>query len=264
MTAYIIILIIIFFTLLIFVGFYRFQASALKEKDALFNQYGKVEILVTEADLNALPSIMQNYLQKVGVVGKCKDCHVIFKQTGKIKTAAGKKWTPFKATQYMTASSPNFIWNAQAFPVFIRDKCINGKGEVRVSLFGLKELAKIDGAKTDQSALARCLGELMFYPLGFLSDTISWEVLGNDALMATVKIDDVMAQGIFYLNDAGLLYRFESNRYMNESLEKFTGVAEDYKMMEGLFIPSRMKASWNLKAGDFEYFNSTITTYKID
>ncbi|MGI9550657.1 MAG: DUF6544 family protein, partial [Aurantibacter sp.] len=166
MTAYAIISIVVFFGLLIFFGFYRFQTSVLREKESMFNQHGKAENTIAEADLETLPSLMKIYLEKVGIVGKCKDCHVIFKQTGKIKTAPKRKWTSFTATQYMTASSPNFIWSAQSFPMFIKDKSVNGKGEVKVSLFGLKDVAKSDGHKTDKSALARCLGELMFYPIG--------------------------------------------------------------------------------------------------
>ena len=51
---------------------------------------------------------------------------------------------------------------------------------------------------------------------------------------------------------------------MDGTLEDFTGIAEDDTKMGELYIPLKMRAIWNLKNGDFEYFNCTITDYKID
>ena len=245
-------------------GIYRFTNSVEKEKESMFNLTGNKERVIGMRDLEKLPPSLATYLKKVGITGKCSDCHAIFKQQGRIKTGRYKNWTNFTATQYMTADTPNFIWSARAYPLFIRDKSINGSGEVKVNILGLKDVAKFDGTKTDKSALSRCLGELLFYPIGFLSDAITWEELGDGSLKATVLVNKTKAEGIFFFNDEGLLYRFESKRYMGDSLEDFTGIAEDYQTLSGLFIPSKMKAIWNLKDGDFEYFNATIKEYKID
>lgn len=258
------ILILIVLPLTIFYGHYRFYSSVEKEVSRMFNTKGAKETLVTKKDLEFLPEKLRDYLLKVGVINACKDCHMTFKQTGRIKTGQDKKWIDFTATQYMTANSPNFIWSARSFPIFIRDKSVNGKGEIKVSLFGLKDIVKSDGRKTDESALTRSLGELLFYPIGFLSSAILWEDLKNGSLKATAQVGDTKVEGIFFFNEDGLPSRFEAKRYMNETLEGFTGIAEDYQRKEGLFIPTKMRAIWNLKEGDFEYFNCTITDYKID
>lgn len=258
------ILILIALPLLLFYGHYNFYNSVEKEVSGMRNTSVVKEILVTKKDLEVLPKKLGDYLIKIGLIGTCKDCHVTFKQTGHIKTGQDKKWTDFTATQYMIVDSPSFIWSARSFPMFIRDKSIHGKGEVKLSLFGLKDVAKSVGYKTDESALARCLGELLFYPVGFLSDAITWEDLENGAVKATIEVAGIKADGIFFFNEDGLLYRFESKRYMNETLEDFTGIAEDYQMREGLLIPTKMRAIWNLESGDFEYFNCTITDYNID
>lgn len=250
--------------LTLFYGHYRFYGSVEKEVNTMFNEYSKKETRVTENDLEILPEKLRNYLLKVGVIGSCKDCNLTFKQNGRIKTGQDKKWMDFTATQYMTTNSPNFIWSARSFPMFIRDKSCNGQGEIKVNLLGLWDIAKTDGSKTDESALARGLGELIFNPIGFLSDTISWEVLPNGSLKAIVRVNETQAEGLFYFNEDNLLYKFESKRYNGEILENFTGLAENYKQIGGLFIPSKMTAIWNLKNEDFEYFNATITDYKID
>jgi hypothetical protein len=233
------------------------------EKKLLLNQFSRSQHSITNDDLSKLPIALKKYLIKAGVIGKYKDGHAIFKQRGRIKTSKEKGWTAFRAIQHMTASSPNFIWSAQAYPLFIQDKSANGKGEVKVNLFGLKNVATFNGPKADESALARCLGELMFYPIGFLSEHISWEVLNAHSLKAKVQMNGTETEGVFYFNEEGLLSSFQALRYKDEALENFTGIAEDYKSMDGLFIPSKMKAIWNLKDGDFEYFNCTITHYQI-
>ena len=258
------ILILVVLPVTLFYGHYHFYRSVEKEIYGMFHFTGKKETPVTQKDLVALPKKLRAYLLKVGVIDSCWDCHATFKQIGRIKTARDKKWTDFTATQYMTATTPNFIWSARSYPLFIRDKSLHGKGEIKVSLFGLKDVAKFNGPKTDASALARCLGELLFYPIGFLSENISWESLENGSLKAKVNINNTKAEGIFFFNEDGLLYRFESKRYMEDTLENFTGIAEAYKTMGGLYIPSKMRAIWNLNDGDFEYFNATIAEYKID
>lgn len=263
MIAYLVIALVALSAFMIFVGSYRYHALIEKEKDVFLNMYDKKELLITEKDLDKLPAIMSSYLKKVGVVGSCRDCHSIFKQSGKIRTAKDKKWTGFMATQYMTAGQPGFIWSAKSFPMFIRDKSIDGEGEIKVNMFGYKDVALFTGKKTSISALGRCLGELMYYPIGFLSDAISWETIDNHSVKAKIQIKDVYAEGVFYFNGKGLMVRFQSKRYMADSLEDFTGIANDYKLMCGLYLPTKMKAIWNLSEGDFEYFNATITDYDI-
>lgn len=256
-------LILVLLLMFLFYGSYKNRTEIKLEKEALFGQFIENNSPISNSDLTHLPSRFRSYLIKSGVIGKDRDSRVRFGQLGQIKTAQNKKWKQFKATQYMSSKIPGFIWSATSFPLFIRDKSICGIGEVKVNLLGFKDVAKFGDQKTNESALVRYLGELMFYPMGFLNSNISWEELSYDAVKATLKVNNVLAQGVFFFNENGLLYRFESNRYMGETLEKFKGIAEDYTMMEGLYIPSKMKAIWQLKNGEFEYFNAQITNYKI-
>jgi hypothetical protein len=248
---------------MLFYGPYRIHSAINREKEVLFEQSTVDNRPLTTADLERLPSNLSSFLIKTGVVGKSCGGNVIFRQKGLIKTAHNKKWRPFKAIQYMSGSSPGFIWNARSFPLFIRDKSVNGVGEVKVNLMGFKDVAIFGGGHTNKSALVRYLGELMFYPIGLLSKDISWEITSHNAIRASLIVNDVLAEGNFYFDEEGLLYRFESERYMGEHLENFTGLAQEYKMMSGLYLPTKMKAIWNLEQGDFEYFNAEITDYRM-
>lgn len=262
--VYIILNTMILFAVLLWFGFYHFRRSVHQEKEALFMQYAKYGNLVLDKDLQDVPPILQKYLIKAGVIGKNINGTATFQQQGQIKTGPTKRWTSFRATQYMTAKVPNFIWSARSYPLFIRDQSIEGKGEVKLNLFGLKNIGKSEGFKTDESALARCLAELIFYPVAFLTTHISWKVLDKNLLKASLRLNNIQTEGIFHFDEEGLVERFEAKRYMDETLTDFTGIVDDYKIMDGLFIPTSMKAIWHLKEGDFEYFNSTITDYHIE
>ncbi|UII79969.1 DUF6544 family protein [Flagellimonas sp. CMM7] len=264
MMALIIVLFVFTLVLYIFYGYYRFNTLVEKDKEQLFNLTGNSEKLVTKEDLAHLPNSMKNYLIKVGVIGKCKDCHAIIKQSGQIKQKQNGKWTDFTAKQFMTAKPVGFVWAAKAFPVFVKDKSIEGVGEVNISFLGLKSIAVNQSTETDESALGRCLGELAFYPVGFLNNTIVWKDIDENLVKATIIVGDTTTEGFFHFDENGLIDRFESKRYKDETLENFTGKVENYQIICGLYIPTKIKAIWNLKSGDFEYFNCDIVDYRIE
>ncbi len=256
--------IVVFLIFSAFYGYWKFNHDVEKEKEAFLNSQGKKENRIVTADLEHLPVLMQEYLKKVGVLGKCRDCHIVFKQNGRIRSSPNKRWTHFNATQYMTAEPAGFLWSAQTFPIFVRDKSIDGRGEVKVSFMGLKDLELSSGPETDQSALARCLGEYIFYPVGFLNKAISWEEIDEQQLKVKTTYKNTTVEGIFQFDELGLLQRFQTQRYKGDQLTDFTGLAEDYKLILGYYVPTRMRAIWNLAEGDFEYFNCSISDYRIE
>ncbi|MEM7380838.1 MAG: DUF6544 family protein [Bacteroidota bacterium] len=247
-----------------FYGYWKFNHAVDMEKEAFLHSKGKKEEQIVLRDLDHLPALMQEYLKKVGVLGKCRDCHIVFKQSGRIRSGPKKRWTHFSATQYMTAEPAGFLWSAQTFPIFVRDKSIEGRGEVKLSFMGLKNLEVFSGPETDQSALARCLGEYIFYPVGFLNKAISWQEIDEHQLKVKMTYKNTTVEGVFRFDEHGLLQRFRTQRYKGDKLTDFTGLAEDYKLIQGYYVPTRMRAIWNLAEGDFEYFNCNITDYRIE
>ncbi len=248
----------------LFYGHYHFYHSVEKDKDQLFNKNGNTERPVVQQDLRDLPQLLVDYLKKVGVEGICSDCHLTFKQRGRIRKNASSKWMDFSAKQLMSAVPIGFIWAAKSFPLFVKDRSIMGIGETNVSLFGLLSIGKKQSHKIHESALNRCLAELPLYPIAFLNKAITWKVLNENSLKANLIVDNTKAKGVFYFNENGLIERFESERYRGEVLDEFVGKFGDYEVLSDLYVPTKMKALWKLKEGDFEYFNCEIMDYRID
>lgn len=257
-------LIILVLAFAIFYGHYRFYSLVEEDKRLLFNHMGNTEKPVDLKDFEELPELMLNYLKEVGVQGKCKDCHLTLKQNGRIRKNPKSKWMDFTAKQFMTSLPTGFIWAAKSFPMFVKDKSVLGVGETFVTLFGLFSIGKEQSVKTNESALARCLAELPLYPVTFLNKNIEWEVNNENSVRAKIVVEGTKVAGEFFFNDNGLIERFESKRYRGETLEKFTGQMKAYKTFSGLYIPTKLKAIWNLSEGDFSYFECEITDYQID
>ena len=264
MIAISIVSLVVIFTLLIFYGHVRFSAQVEKDKDALFNLSGNTEIVIKEEDLLQLPVLMQGYLRKVAVIGKCKDCHAIIKQKGRIRQKKEGNWITFTAKQFIAAQPIGFVWAARAFPMLVKDKCVLGKGEMHLSLIGLRAIALDKSHKTNESALNRCLAELVLYPVAFLNKMISWETLDETSVRATITVERTSTSGTFFFDEEGLITRFESKRYKGDILENFTGEMERYAIMKDIMIPTKMRAIWNLKHGDFEYFNCDIIDHRTE
>lgn len=244
------------------IGRLTFDNSVKKERTVLFSETNKNERITVE-DLEQLPERMKQYLLQVGVIGKPKYCNITFRQNGSIRTDPNKKWLNFKATQYMSSHTGGFIWNARSFPMMIRDKYMSGKGEVKVNLLGIKNVAVAASPETHQSSLGRYFGELLWFPIGFLDPDISWEEVDSRTVKGVIVKHGISFEGFFHFDEAGLIHRFTGKRYRDIHLDDFTGKAEDYKEIEGLLIPGKMTAIWNLEGGDLEYFVATISDYNI-
>ncbi len=244
-------------------GISSFNGNVEKEKEALFDSNIKSDDKILLEDLDTLPDLVKNYLIKIGVVGKLKHCYVVFNQKGEIRDNPEKSWLQFTATQYMSSTNLGFIWKAKSLPMLIRDKSINSKGEVKVSFLGLKNVARLSGLEVDQSSLGRYLGELIWFPIGFLDPDISWKTIDTKSAKATIVKGDLAVEGIFFFNQNGLIDSFETKRYRDFTLEDFIGEVGVYKNYDGVLIPDTMTAIWNLKGQKFEYFKATIIDYKI-
>ncbi len=255
--------ILILLVVMSIVGIVLFNASVEKEKVILFNSSREIDAKITQKDLDDFPDLMKNYLSKVNIVGKPKYCNAIFTQKGEIRTDPKKRWLPFSATQYMSSNNFGFIWKAKALPMLIRDKYANGKGEVKVSALGLKNIVLFSGQKVDQSSLGRYLGELIWFPIGFLNPDISWETIDYRTIKATIINGNHTIEGFFIFNQKGMIDHFKTKRYRDIELEDFIGEVGEYQNYNGLLVPNTMTAIWDLKKGKQKYFKANILDYKL-
>ena len=229
--------------------------------------------IITEKDIEGLPEPVQRNLRYTGVIGKQRISTVRLKQKGLFKMKQGRKWMPYVARQYFTTDPPGFVWQARvkAAPLFWisgRDMYYGGKGSMKIKLWSFIRIVNAAGPKLDQGAMVRYLSEIIWFPTAYLSDYIAWEAVDTNAAKATMSYGGVTASAILRYDEDGRLIEFVADRYMGAgdkaALEKWSTPVREYAEMNGLQIPVKGEAVWNLASGDFSYVDLKVTDIEYD
>ncbi|MBC7921996.1 MAG: hypothetical protein H7Z75_13015, partial [Ferruginibacter sp.] len=156
------------------VGTGRFLFGRKADEDVLLQEAANSAGTPQRTTPDSLPATVRNYLRRVLPTESVMPTHIVLKQRGEIQTKPGA-WTPFTATQHIFATRPGFIWMADAFPVYVRDSFLNGKGQTLISLLGLGTIGRDTGPEMNQGAMLRYLGELCWLPAAFLDQRLRWQ-----------------------------------------------------------------------------------------
>lgn len=246
-----------------------------REINKVFTQHQEqTQVIVTEDMLQELPDPVKRYLVYTGVVGKPIVQTVRLKQAGKIRKDTKQAWMNFEAKEYYSVSSPGFVWIAYMIffgcPLIrVRDYYLEGKGNILVKVYSLFTVANSEGKEMDQGAMMRYLNEMMWFPSAFLGNNVSFESI--DANSARVTLTDMgkSVTATMYFDDEGKLTNFIAPRYRDIGNDKFeletwSTPIREYGEFEGLKLPLKGAGIWNLKEGDLEYIDVTVTELKYN
>jgi hypothetical protein len=246
----------------------RFNARIRSETKALLaSQINTSGITVSPESIQRLPSAVQKWLIKSGVIGTERANTVHLKQKGLMRQKPGGKWMPMKAEQCITANLPGFIWNGTMGNSFIRingrDKYINGKGNMLIKAMSTIPIGNSSGEEIDQGAMTRFLAEIVWLPSAALNDYIQWTHIDDTTARATMTSGNRTVSGIFYFDCEGDIIGFEAKRYGNFdghfSLETWSIRILDYKEFNSIRIGSKCEVTWKLKQGDFTWLQLEVT-----
>ena len=251
-------------------GHNQFDKMVQKETKLMLENVQSENIsIISKADINHLPEIIQKWIQNSDVVGKEKVIAGHLKQIGKMRTKPESKWLYFTAAQHFNLENPAFIWTTKvdAMPIIKmigRDKLYNGEGEMLIKLASL--IPVVNQGKNDKinsGSMIRFLAEMCWFPSAALSDYIFWESIDETSAKATLTTNGKSVSGVFLFSDGGDLVSFETLRYYgskNDSkLEKWFIKMDSYKVFNDIKIPNECEVIWKLKEGDFKWLDLEIT-----
>src|SRR5262249_2440175 len=117
----------------------------------------------SEADLDALPPIVQRYFRAVLTEGQPVITHarVTSRGTMNMGDPPREAWKPFTAVQDFYPGAPGFVWNARVrmapgLNVFVRDAFAGGQGSMFGSILGVRTVVDShDTAEMAESSLIR-------------------------------------------------------------------------------------------------------------
>lgn len=227
----------------------------------------KDEIVITTDILESLPGPVQRYMNFTGVLGKAWIHTVRLNQTGRFRTAADRPWMSMRAVQTYTIEPPSFTWEA-SFKLFglplLRavDQYASGHGHMLGKLAGIYTLFDERGEELDQGAMLRYLSEMIWFPIAFLHENITWEAIDDGCAQVTLTDGEESVSGKLIIDSEGRPINFSAMRYRedkgNYSLDAWSTPITDYDERAGLMLPVRGQAMWHLETGPLCYIELEI------
>ena len=217
--------------------------------------------------IDDLPDPARKYLQCVGVNSNSNIYSVRLKQKANIRLVPGSKGFGHTTEQYFSVDFPGFVWYASmklfsGFNIKVRDKFYEGKGEMKGKALSLVNVVFANGPKIDQGALARYVGEMVWFPAAFLSNFCVWEEIDASSARLKVSINGVEVEGIFTFDENNLIKMFECQRWKqvnDKEMKTYRNYFQNYKEVEGYKIPFQGQALWHEDGNDFIYWDGEIT-----
>ena len=232
---------------------------------------------ISHEQLAALPALLQTYLHKAGFVGAPLSTNFCLEwENTHLKLEPEKDWMHIDCSQFNTAAPPTRIALMQSkmlgfVPFAGRDKYQNSEGNMLIKLANFT-VSNTKGPEMNVSALVTFLSESVLLPAALLEQYTRWRQLDAYTLEATITDAGISATGRFYFDENGLPYKFETaDRFYSTGGEQhrrypWTAYYMDYKSLDGLYLPSKLKAAWQLPNGEYTYFTGNIKsiTYGIE
>lgn len=224
--------------------------------------------LMSLVDVEGLPVPVQRGLHRAGVVGGEIPAAVRVLQEGKIRTRADGRWLRFTAEEDYTLDPPGFVWNASLLLAGVRagratDSFVDGRGRMRVKLFGVFTVVDASGDDMDQGSLMRWLNETMWFPAVWATEAISWEPVNDNAAIGSVAVGGLTASAEFLFDDDGRLVDFRTDRFRSVGsgfeMTPWSTPLVEHRDFHGVVLPSVGSAVWTLDHDAFEYIRLRVT-----
>jgi hypothetical protein len=244
-----------------------YNQNTTKKLNELFKKVEIKKDVVTQSDLNGLPTIVQKWMHQSEVIGKDKIITVQLKQKAYMRLGSDKPWMPVEAEQFFRVDEPGFIWKAKVkmaplLYLFGRDMYHKGKGQMLIKILALIKIVNSSGKEIDQGSILRYLAEIIWFPTGALSKYIEWDEIDEHSARATISYGGITASGVFTFNDNGEPIKFDAKRFRETGgkyeLTDWGGYSKEFKKMGDLRIPTQGEVIWKLPTGDFDWFHWEI------
>jgi hypothetical protein len=229
--------------------------------------------LVTADMLRNLPEPVQRYMAYTSVVGKPWIHTARVKQTGRFRLGRDRPWMPMRAVQYYTTDPPGFVWKARfkvagLWLLSAQDTYKAGHGHMFGKVAGLFTVFDARGEKLDQGTRMRYLSEMIWFPVAFLGENITWQGVDDHSAQVTFTDSGKSVSARLIFDDAGRPTNFIAQRYReikgDFSLDPWSTPIVEYGVHAGLNLPVRGQAVWNLPSGDLPYWDGEITEFEYN
>ena len=228
--------------------------------------------LLTDADIQLLPQPVQKYLRYTGVINqpKIKNARLVFEGEMREK---GKDWFPFRSVQYNFFDDPTrlFFMKAKMFglPVLGYHDYQYAAANMDIRLLGLYAVVKAKGAEMNKAETVTVFNDMcLMFPASLIDKRIEWTPIDSFSAKATFTNSGNTIAATLYFNETGQLVNFISDdRYVVGDMKqyRFSTPVKDYKLINGINVPTYGEATWHYPDGEFVYgtFNLKSIDYNV-
>ncbi|GAA0764876.1 hypothetical protein GCM10008908_00600 [Clostridium subterminale] len=226
----------------------------------------------TKYTLENLPQSIQNFYSYTKLVNKVNSNHVSFdfKDADFLNIEMNKK-LKIDYSEHIFGDIPArfaFIDSSlYGIPFQGLDSFINGEGGMKGVVAKNITLFNQRGEDMNRAALVTWLAEIIFMPSQLLSGDVDIKEIDKNTVDVSITYDNISASGIYKFLDSGELVEFTTDDraliYNDGRLEhrKWSALYEDYKNIDDLLLPNRLKSKWHFDNEDIIYFDGTDIEY---
>lgn len=226
----------------------------------------------TSVALDGLPPPVARYLAAVLPAEPAPVRTVRVDWGGEFRQRPDGAWAPFTARQEFGLVPPAFVWDARidmapGISVRVRDSYRAGQAGMHARVAGLVPVVDQQGTpELAQSALARWLGEAVWFPAALLpGGAVTWEAVDDTTARTTVQDVDVQAIATFTFAPDGTITSMRALRWRDVDgvpvLTPFEGRYGEYGWHGGVRVPLRAEVAWELEEGRFAYWRGRVLGY---
>jgi hypothetical protein len=221
--------------------------------------------ILTEADIQHLPSIVQRYLRYVGAIGKEKVVNFRVEFEGVIRSNPEDKWMKLTSIQYNFTDNPTRVFYIKARKMGIPAVGIHlYKQEtaiMHIKLAGLFTVVNAQGPEMNQGETVTVFNDMCFMaPATLIDKRILWEEVDSLSVKAKFTNGGITISATLFFNENGELINFISNdRFETKDGKTYknypwvTPVLGGYAQINGYRLPNGAKAIYRRPEGDFCY-----------
>jgi hypothetical protein len=253
----------VFILLLALIGFSQWHFEESYKNDvgeSLLRNKNSTTDLLTEKDLQHLPTPVQKYLRYVGVLNKPKVAHVKIVFDGEMR-GKGKDWFAFTSQQYNFYDEPDRLFFMKAkvngLPTAGYHAYKDGSARMDVKVLSLVPVVQVSGEEMFKGESVTVLNDMcLLVPAALIDKRLTWEPINNTSTKVIFTHSGISVSAMLYFNEEGQLLNFISDdRYetTDQKNYRFSTPVRDYKNFNGYLLPGYGEAIWHYPDGEFVY-----------
>ncbi|MHC1703592.1 MAG: DUF6544 family protein [Tenuifilaceae bacterium] len=220
--------------------------------------------ILTEVDIQHLPTIVQNYLRYVGVIGKEKVHSFRAEFEGNIRSNPSDGWMKLSSVQYNFTDKPTRIFYITAkkmgIPAFGIHLYKDETAIMLIKMLGLFTVADAKGPEMNQGETVTVFNDMCFMaPATLIDKNIKWEIIDTLTVKAHFTNGGITVSATLFFNEKGELINFISNdRFETKDGKIYNNYpwktpVNGYREINGYRLATGAQAIYEHPEGDFCY-----------